>query len=536
MELSTFDHRVAPPRWTFPRTYNAAYDLIERNLRAGRGGKIAYVDDDGSYTYDELGARVNRCASALTRLGIPQEARIMLCLLDTIDYPSLFLGAIKAGILPIPTNTMLPSKDYQLMFADSRAQALVVSDTVLPAFEPILASLPYLRHVIVVGENARGRSRLGDLMRDASDRFEPAQTSVDDMCFWLYTSGSTGAPKGAVHLHSHLMLSAELYARGILAMGESDVILSAPKLFFTYGLGAALTFPIAMGATTILTAARSTPETMFKILVQHRPTVFFGVPTLYAAMLAMADPPQRSALRLRVGVSAGEALPAELGKRWRERFGCDILDGIGSTEMTHIYISNRPDDVRYGSSGKPVPGYEIRLADDAGRDVAPSEIGDVYVSGPTSAIMYWNNRERTKATFQGPWTKSGDKYRVDEDGYYVFAGRSDDMLKVSGQFVSPFEVEAALMTHPDVLEAAVIGLEDENRLIKPKAFIVLKGGSAGTASLAEVLKQHVKTMLAPYKYPRWIDFVPELPKTATGKIQRFKLRESAPPQPTRQGA
>src|ERR1700722_2113004 len=354
MELSAFDHGVAPPRWTFPRSYNAAYDLIERNLRAGRCGKIAYVDDDGAYTYDELGARVNRCASALTGLGIPPEARIMLCLLDTVDYPSLFLGAIKAGIVPIPTNTMLSSKDYRSMLADSTAQALVVSDTVLPAFEPILASLPHLRHVIIVGENARGRPRLYDLIRDASDRFEPSQTSVDDMCYWLCTSGSTGTPKGAVHLHSHLMLSAELYARGILAMCEDDIILSASKLFFTYGLGTSLTFPIATGARTILTAARSTPETMFKLLAQHRPTVFFGIPSLYAAMLAMADPPERSALRLRVCVSAGEPLPAEIGKRWRERFGCDILDGMGSSEMGHIFISNRSDELRYGSSGKPV--------------------------------------------------------------------------------------------------------------------------------------------------------------------------------------
>ena len=459
----------------------------------------------------------------------------MLCLLDTVDYPSLFLGAIKAGIVPIPTNTMLSSKDYRSMLADSTAQALVVSDTVLPAFEPILASLPHLRHVIIVGENARGRPRLYDLIRDASDRFEPSQTSVDDMCYWLCTSGSTGTPKGAVHLHSHLMLSAELYARGILAMCEDDIILSASKLFFTYGLGTSLTFPIATGARTILTAARSTPETMFKLLAQHRPTVFFGIPSLYAAMLAMADPPERSALRLRVCVSAGEPLPAEIGKRWRERFGCDILDGMGSSEMGHIFISNRSDELRYGSSGKPVPGYKVRIADDAGRDVAPGEIGDVYVSGPTSAIMYWNNRERTKATFQGPWTKTSDNYCVDEDGYYIFAGRSDDMFKVSGQLVSPFEVEAALVTHPDVLEAAVIGLENENRLIKPKAFIVLKGGRTGTPALVEVLRQHVKTMLAPYKCPRWIEFVPELPKTAAGKTQRFKLRESAPPQPTRQG-
>jgi benzoate-CoA ligase len=448
----------------------------------------------------------------------------MLCLFDTIDYPAAFLGAIKAGLVPIATNTLLTAKEYEFILADSQARALVVAEPLLATFAPFLDRLPQLKHVVVAGAQAHGHHRLDDLMKPASERFEAAPTSVDDMCFWLYTSGSTGTPKGTVHLQSHLILTAELYARGVLGLAQNDVGFSAAKLFFAYGLGNALSFPLAVGATTVLMAERPTPQAVFRRLVEHKPTIYYGVPTLYAAMLAAPDAPGREDLALRMSVSAGEALPADLGKRWRERFGTDILDGLGSTEMTHIYISNRPDDVRYGASGTPVPGYRVKLADDQGNPVAPGEIGDLYVSGPTSALIYWRNRERTKETFQGQWTKSGDKYLVDRDGYYVYAGRSDDMLKVSGQYVSPFEIEAALMTHGDVLEAAVIGAPDENQLIKPKAYVVLKDPAAAGAPLGEALKQHVKATLAPHKYPRWVEFMPELPKTATGKIQRFKLR------------
>jgi benzoate-CoA ligase len=423
---------------------------------------------------------------------------------------------------------MLTAKDYEFMLGDSQARALIVAEPLLPLFQPFLAALPGLAHVIVVGAAAHGHRLLSALMAPASERFEARATSVDDMCFWLYTSGSTGTPKGTVHLQSHLMLSAELYARGAIGLAEPDVCFSAAKLFFAYGLGNSLSFPLAVGATTVLMAERPTPQSVYRRLVEHKPTVFYGVPTLYAALLAAPDAPDRAALSLRMSVSAGEALPADLGRRWRERFGTDILDGLGSTEMTHIFISNRPGDVRDGASGKPVPGYEVKVADEHGAPVKPGEIGDLYVSGPTSALLYWRNRERTKETFQGPWTKSGDKYFVDPQGYYVYAGRSDDMLKVSGQYVSPFEVEAALMTHPDVLEAAVVGMPDEHELIKPKAFIVLKDTTAGGDALAEALKQHVKDRLAVYKYPRWIQFMPELPKTATGKIQRFKLRALPP--------
>ncbi len=525
--LSTFDHAASPPRWSLPRSFNAAHDFIERNLAAGRGGKVAYIHDAGRCTYDELAARVNRSANALTGLGIAQESRVMLCMLDTIEYPAMFLGAIKAGIVPIATNTLLTAKDYEFMLRDSRARALVVAESLYPVFAPFLDRLPHLEHVIVCGQNAHGRLHLSGLLDGASDRFTAADTCPDDMCFWLYTSGSTGTPKGTVHLHSHLVVHAELYARGVLGLTEHDVTFSVPKLFFAYGLGASLAFPLTVGATAILMAERPTPDAAFRRIMEHRPTVLYAVPTLYAAMLAAPNLPPRDAVRLRMSISAGEALSAGLALRWREHFGSDILDGIGSTEMTHIYMSNRPGDNRPGTSGRPVPGYAVRVADEQGRDVAPGEIGDLYVSGPTSALMYWNNRERTKSTFQGPWTKSGDKYYVDADGYYVYAGRSDDMLKVSGQYVSPFEVETALMGHPDVLEAAVIGVADENALTKPWAYVVLKSGGPGSDDLAEALKSHVKALLMPHKYPRRIVFVAELPKTATGKIQRFKLREMA---------
>jgi len=316
-----------------------------------------------------------------------------------------------------------------------------------------------------------------------------------------------------------------LYGGPVLGIRPDDVVFSAAKLFFAYGLGNAMTFPLAVGATAVLMAERATPASCARRLVEHKPTMFFGVPTLYAALLAGKDLAAKEQMALRLCVSAGEALPPELGERWQKRIGIPLLDGIGSTEMLHIFISNRPDDFRYGSSGKPVPGYEARLVSESGGEVAPGEIGDLQVSGPTCCVMYWRRREKSLDTFVGRWTKTGDKYRVTEDGWWIYCGRSDDMLKVSGQYVSPFEVEAALLTHDEVLEAAVVGHEDADRLIKPKAYMVLKNGT-GSAELGERLKAHVKSQLAPFKYPRWIEFVPTLPKTATGKIQRFKLRAS----------
>lgn len=507
-----------------PREYNAAHDLIERNLGAGRGSKVAYIDDRGNYTFDELSQRVNRFSNALGALDVRQGERILMCLLDTIDFPTVFLGAIKAGVIPVAVNTLLTAADYAYMLRDSRATMLVVSHLLWPHFQDIVDDIPTLRHIVISDGDVPGRLALSPLLTQASTNFRAVATTCDDPCFWLYSSGSTGKPKGTVHIHSNLINTAELYAIPMLDINENDVVFSAAKLFFAYGLGNGLTFPLSVGATTILMAERPTPESVFKRLRQHKPSVFCGVPTLYASMLAHPDCPHVDELNMRCCPSAGEALPEEIGRQWSARFGVDILDGIGSTEMLHIFMSNRAGEVRYGTTGKPVPGYKVRLVDDDGQPVAVGEVGDLEVSGPSSAIQYWNNLAKSISTFRGEWTHSGDKYFATEDGYYVYAGRSDDMLKVGGIYVSPTEVEATLMSHDAVLEVAVVGQSDNEQLIKPAAYVVLKAGRLASPALAEELKQFVKARLAPFKYPRWISFLDELPRTATGKIQRFKLR------------
>jgi benzoate-CoA ligase len=415
----------------------------------------------------------------------------------------------------VAVNTLLTSKDYQYMLSDSRAKALVVSEALLPQFKPVLDGLPFLKHVIVSGPS------FNDVLAKGSPQLAPAPTTRDDACFWLYSSGSTGMPKGTVHAHSSMIETAELYARGVLGIAESDIVFSAAKLFFAYGLGNSLSFVLAVGATAVLMAERPTPAAVFKRLTERKPTLFYGVPTLYAAMLADPNFPKKEALALRICISAGEALPPQISKGFKEKTGLDILDGIGSTEMLHIFLSNRPGDFRYGTTGKAVPGYELRLVDEQGELVKQGELGELEISGSTSAMYYWNNRTKSRSTFTGAWTKSGDKYLLDADGFYVYGGRTDDMLKVGGIWVSPAEVEAALVSHEAVLEAAVVGMEDEQKLVKPKAYVVLKQGAKVSD---EELKAHVKSKLAPYKYPRWIEFAAELPKTATGKIQRFKLR------------
>jgi benzoate-CoA ligase len=526
-ELSRVDHGTSPPRIGVPRSYNAAHDLIQRNLQAGRAGKLAFIDDAGACTYGQLDQRSNAFANVLRALGLGIEQRVLLCLHDSIDFPTAFLGAIKAGIVPVPVNTLLTQGDYEYMLADSRARVAVVSAALAPLFEPMLGRLAHLERILVSGGDPQAPNSLARHLAQAPGEFAVAPTTCDDPCFWLYSSGSTGAPKGTVHVHASLIQTAELYAQPVLGIEESDVVFSAAKLFFAYGLGNGLTFPMSVGATAVLMAERPTPAAVFAVLRRHRPTIFYGVPTLYAGMLANPQLPERAEMRLRRCTSAGEALPEQLGKRWSAHFGVDILDGIGSTEMLHIFLSNRPGDLRYGTTGKPVPGYRVRLVDEEGQEVARGEQGELQVDGPTAAALYWNNREKTRATFQGTWTRCGDKYAQDADGYYVYAGRSDDMLKVSGIYVSPIEVESALISHEAVLEAAVVGREDDDRLIKPVAYVVLKSGHAGGAELAEALRRHVKGLLAPYKYPRWIEFVNELPKTATGKIQRFKLRARA---------
>jgi benzoate-CoA ligase family protein len=508
------------------RGYNFAADILERNLEAGRAAKPAYIDHRGGWSYGDLAERVERFGHVLRSLGLRREERVLLCLLDTIDWPTAFLGAIKAGVVPVPVNTLLTEDDYRFMLADSRARLVVVSDELYPKFAKAIASADP-PHVIVSGANAHGQASFESLLAGATGDAVTAPTVADDMCFWLYTSGSTGRPKAAVHTHADLKFTDELYGKPYLGIGENDVCYSVAKLFFAYGLGNALTFPMSAGATTVLLAQRPTPDLVADLLKKHQVTVFYGVPTFHAGFLASPAAPQRAEVKMRRCVSAGEALPLDVGRRFAERYGVDILDGLGSTEMLHIFLSNRAGEVRYGTSGKPVPGYQVRLVDDDGNVARRGEMGELQVRGPTSAVMYWNNREQSRATFLGEWTRSGDKYVEDEHGYFIYCGRRDDMLKVGGIYVSPFEVEGALQSHPEVLEAAVVGWPDDDALIKPKAFVVLKAPDKAGDALKRALQDHCREKLAPFKYPRWLEFRGELPKTATGKIQRFKLRAEA---------
>ncbi|MFQ5534163.1 MAG: benzoate-CoA ligase family protein [Sphingomonadales bacterium] len=533
-EFSVVDWSGGVSEITVPRDYNVAVDFVDRNICQGRGDKIAVIDDAGQYTYRDLAERVNRAGNMLLQLGIQQEQRVMICLLDSVDFPATFYGALKIGAIPIATNTLLTARDYDFILRDSRARALVVSQDLLGRLRPILDDQPHLKHVVAAGSSdGTEYPVLDDLLGQAAKELDPAPTTADDAAFWMYSSGTTGQPKGVVHAHADPVHVAALFGQGVLGLTESDVVFSAAKLFFAYGLGNAMTFPFHVGATTVLMAGRPTAETIHDQLVRHQPTVFYGVPTLYAMMLARDDLDcGKAAANLRVCVSAGEALPKDVGLRWKARAGVDILDGIGSTEMLQTFLSNRPDDNRPGTTGKPVPGYEIRLVDDDFRDVEQGEVGELLVKGQSMALCYWNQRQKSRDTFLGPWLRSGDKYFQDRDGYYVYAGRADDMLKVGGIWVSPFELESKLVEHDAVVEAAVIGHADHDDMIKPKAFVVLRNGylsdpDSGPESrnaLAEELKNFLKTSLAAYKYPRWIEFVDELPKTATGKIQRFKLR------------
>ena len=562
MQLAIVDSSTVPATIDLPREYNAAVEFIDANLAKGRAEKTAFIDASGGRTYGELAERVNRAGNALRGLGAGMETRVLMCMHDDVDFPAVFWGAIKAGCVPVPINTMLTSDDYAHLLRDSRARIVVVSDALLDRFAPALADQPHLEQVVIAGdagcggtptpapvesgvkpaEAARtdsadrtrsstgtadpGRHRLPDLLAGASSHLDPAPTTRDDVAFWLYTSGSTGTPKGSMHLHRDLVTTAVHYGVGTLGIREDDVVYSAAKLFFAYGLGNGMTFPFHVGATAVVLAGRPTPDAVMAILREHRPTIFYGVPTLYGAMLALPDAAAGDAgSRLRLAVSAGEALPAEIGAAWEARFGAPILDGLGSTEMLHIFLSNRRGDVCYGTSGTAVPGYRLKLVAETGEPAAPGEIGELWVSGDSSAVAYWNQREKSLDTFHGPWTRTGDKYVVDEAGRYHYCGRTDDMLKVGGQWVSPFEVESALLGHEAVLEAAVVGAEDERGLVKPKAFVVPREGVETDDALAAALQEFVKDRLAPFKYPRWIEFAGNLPKTATGKIQRFKLRQ-----------
>jgi benzoate-CoA ligase len=515
---------VAPP----PAAFNFAQHLLMVN--AGRAAKAAFVDELGNLSYGALDERVRRVAAGLRALGVKREERVLLLMLDSTDWPVAFLGAMYAGVVPVAVNTLLTADDYAYMLEHSRAQAVLVSGALLPALTTAMVKSDHEVHKVVVSRPVAplhpAEIEFEAFLQAHAPLAKAAATSADDPGFWLYSSGSTGRPKGTVHSHANPYWTCELYGKAVLGLTEADVCFSAAKLFFAYGLGNALSFPMAVGATTLLMGERPTPGATFKRMTGGvgglKPTVFYGAPTGFAGMLANPDLPAAKDVALRLVSSAGEALPAEIGERFKRHFGVDIVDGIGSTEMLHIFVSNRPERVRYGSTGWPVPGYEIALRGDDGGPVPDGEPGDLYIHGPSAAMMYWGNREKTRDTFQGGWTKSGDKYIRNADGSYTYGGRSDDMLKVSGIYVSPFEVEATLVQHPAVLEAAVIGVPDAEGLTKTKAFVVLKAGSEATEA---ELKAFVKDRLAPYKYPRVIEFLAELPKTATGKIQRFKLRD-----------
>ncbi len=493
----------------------------------------AYIDDTRSLTYAQLFAQADAFGAALRGAGVRREERVLLLMHDCADWPVSFLGMLRVGIVPVAVNTLLTADDYAFMIENCRAQAVVVSAALLPIVNAALqiATGNEVEKIIVANANATTEMPANAIQFDAfcaqsAPQVLAVNTHADDAAFWLFSSGSTGRPKGTVHTHANAYWTAELYGKGVLQLTQHDVCFSAAKLFFAYGLGNGLSFPLSVGATTILMAERPTPDAVFKRwrgeIGGRKPSVFFGAPTGFAGMLVADNLPAKSAVDLRLASSAGEALPSEIGQRFTAHFGVEIVDGIGSTEMLHIYLSNVPGKVRYGTTGWPVPGYEVALRGEEGESVADGEPGDLYIRGPSAALMYWGNREKTRETFQGAWTKSGDKYVKNPDGTYTYSGRSDDMLKVSGIYVSPFEVESTLMQHDAVLEAAVIGKQDADGLTKTKAFVVLKVGKTVDEA---ALKAFVKDRLAPYKYPRFIEFVAELPKTATGKIQRFKLRE-----------
>jgi benzoate-CoA ligase len=516
-----------------PDIFNAASWFIDRNVAQGRGPKVAIECGDQRITYAEVLERVNRAGNMLRdQFEVRIEERVVLLLLDGPEFIYTFFGAVKIGAVPIPTSTLWKTADYEYVLNDSRARVIVISEALLPQLTAIPRErLRYLKHVIVAGSAGLPRPKgpgLHTLMAEASAELEAEPTRKDDPAFWLYSSGSTGFPKGCVHLQHDMVVCTELYGKAILNMTEADRCFSVAKLFFAYGLGNAMYCPFGVGATTVLWPGPPAAANVYSVIERHRPTLFFSVPTNYGMLLAHAREGRDFDLSsIRHAVSAGESLPPALFERFKQRFGVEILDGIGSTEILHIFISNRPGDIRPGSSGRIVEGYEARIVDEENLDVASGEIGNLLVSGDSTCACYWNQHEKTKTTIEGRWIRTGDKYYQDAEGYYWYAGRSDDMMKVGGIWVSPIEVENTLLEHAAVQECGVGSRADHDGLLKPYAFVVLTNGKTGTPELAAELQQFVRGRLSEYKRPRWVEFIDELPKTATGKVQRYKLRERA---------
>jgi len=505
-----------------PDIYNAATTFVDENIEQGRGGKVAIYYQDQKITYQEVFDNVNRTGNALKDLGIEIENRVLVILPDSPEFAYSFFGAIKIGAVAVPTNPWMFAKDYEYLINDSRARAIIVHESTLPEIEKIWDSTPFLKHV-VVGGTPKGRALCYEsLIAKASDKLDAAKTSRDDVCFWGYTSGSTGNPKGAVHLQHDMITISDLFVAPVLQMKETDLCFSASKMFFSYGLGNSLYFPFRFGASTVLWPEKPEPEKILQVIEKYKPTFFFSVPTLFARFLRIEKKYDLSSLR--ICLSSGEPLPPSLFYHWKERTGMELLDVVGSTEATHDFLANRPGRAKAGSSGEVTPAFEAKIVDDDGREVPIGEVGNLMVKGDATAPCYWNKHEQTKRMMQGEWLKTGDTYYRDVEGYYWYCGRSDDMMKVGGLWVSPIEIENTLMEHPAVLETAVVSDVDADGLLKPKAYILLKSEYKASDPLKAELQNHVKTKLQPYKYPRWIEFVDDLPKTVTGKIQRFRLR------------